>query len=209
MGQKETAKVLHASTGGVFCPASLFLTAAVTFLLVATVQAVGVGVAVPSQRDAVAVFALELVAVALHLAAVLCGTTKDCARECQQGATVRRSGKKAGALPHPIRRRSRGLHHTSSGRQCNGHWCRRTRSPNTGEALGGTQGESGRRSQRGRKHGGGGGSRNEARRGVKEEKRKQGAEQTASPRIKKIHRYVRSQESLRGGNGRRWESGRS
>lgn len=93
-GQKETAKVLHASTGGIFCPASLFLTAAVAFLLVAAVQAVGVGVAVPSQRDAVAVFALELVAVALHLAAVLCGTTKDCVRERQQGATVRRSGKK-------------------------------------------------------------------------------------------------------------------
>lgn len=47
------------------------LTPTVTFLLVAAVQTVGVGVTVPSERDAVAVFALVLVAVALHLAAVL------------------------------------------------------------------------------------------------------------------------------------------
>lgn len=48
------------------------LTPTVTFLLVAAVQTVGVGVTVPSERDAVAVFALVLVAVALHIAAVLC-----------------------------------------------------------------------------------------------------------------------------------------
>lgn len=47
------------------------LTPTVTFLLVAAVQTVGVGVTVPPERDAVAVFALVLVAVALHITAVL------------------------------------------------------------------------------------------------------------------------------------------
>lgn len=49
----------------------LSLTPTVTFLLIAAVQTVGVGVTVPSERDAVAVFALVLVAVALHITAVL------------------------------------------------------------------------------------------------------------------------------------------
>lgn len=46
-------------------------TATVTFLLVAAVQTVGVGVATPANRDAVAVFALILVVVALDVTAVL------------------------------------------------------------------------------------------------------------------------------------------
>lgn len=46
-------------------------TATVTFLLVAAVQTVGVSVAAPANGDAVAVFALILVIVALDIAAVL------------------------------------------------------------------------------------------------------------------------------------------
>lgn len=46
-------------------------TATVTFLLVAAIQAIGVGITAPSDGDAVAIFALILVAVALDIAAVL------------------------------------------------------------------------------------------------------------------------------------------
>ena len=49
----------------------VFITATVTLLLVAAVHAVGIRVAAPADRDAVAVFALELIIVTLHITAVL------------------------------------------------------------------------------------------------------------------------------------------
>lgn len=54
------------------------LTPTVTFLLIAAVQTVGVGITVPSERDAVAVFALVLIAVALHITAILCEHPELC-----------------------------------------------------------------------------------------------------------------------------------
>lgn len=54
------------------------LTPTVTFLLVAAVQTVDVGVTVPSEGDAVAVFALVLVTVTLYITAVLCEQRKLC-----------------------------------------------------------------------------------------------------------------------------------
>lgn len=49
----------------------VFITTSVAFLLVAAVHAVCIGVTAPAEGDAVAVLALELIAVTLHIAAVL------------------------------------------------------------------------------------------------------------------------------------------
>lgn len=50
---------------------SVFLTTAVAFLLITPIQTVGVSIAAPTDRDAVAVFALELIAVTLHITTIL------------------------------------------------------------------------------------------------------------------------------------------
>lgn len=49
----------------------MFLTTTVTFLLIAAIQAVHIGVTAPADGDAMAVFALELIAVTLHITAIL------------------------------------------------------------------------------------------------------------------------------------------
>lgn len=48
-----------------------FLTATVALLLVAAIHTVGVKIAAPADGDAVAVFALELIAIAPHVTAIL------------------------------------------------------------------------------------------------------------------------------------------
>lgn len=49
----------------------MFLTTAVTFLLITAIHAVSVGIAAPTDGDAVAIFALELITVTLHITAIL------------------------------------------------------------------------------------------------------------------------------------------
>lgn len=49
----------------------MFLTATVTFHLIAAIQTVNISIAAPADGDAMAVFALKLITVALHVAAVL------------------------------------------------------------------------------------------------------------------------------------------
>ena len=48
-----------------------FLTTTVTFLLIAAVHTVSVRITAPADGDAMTVFALELIAVALHITAIL------------------------------------------------------------------------------------------------------------------------------------------
>lgn len=49
----------------------VFLTTAVAFLLITAIQTVGVSIAAPTDGDAVAIFALELIAVTLHITTIL------------------------------------------------------------------------------------------------------------------------------------------
>lgn len=118
----------------------MFLTTTVTFLLVAAIHTVGVGVTAPADGDAMAIFALELIAVALQITAILDQSTKNPSVsapgvsnfkvECQISKGSSR------AVPRLNHRHSRGPRRTSSARQCNGRLCRRTRSLSTDEALG-------------------------------------------------------------------------
>lgn len=48
-----------------------FPTTAVTFLLIAAIHAVGIGITAPANRDAMTIFALELVTVAFYVTAIL------------------------------------------------------------------------------------------------------------------------------------------
>lgn len=48
-----------------------FLTTTVTFLLITAIHTVGVSITAPADGDAMAIFALELIAIALHITAVL------------------------------------------------------------------------------------------------------------------------------------------
>lgn len=49
----------------------VFLTTTVTFLLVAAIHTVGVSITAPADGDAMAIFALELITVALHITIIL------------------------------------------------------------------------------------------------------------------------------------------
>lgn len=50
---------------------SVFLTTTVTFLLITAIQTVNISIAAPADGDAMAVFALELITVTLHITAIL------------------------------------------------------------------------------------------------------------------------------------------
>lgn len=50
---------------------SVFLTSSVTFLLIAAIQTVNISIAAPADGYAMAVFALELITVTLHITAIL------------------------------------------------------------------------------------------------------------------------------------------
>lgn len=69
----------------------VFLTAAVALLFVAAIHTVGVKITAPADGDAVAVFALELVAVAPHVTAIL-----DHRKEIELVSAPAVSGVKAG-----------------------------------------------------------------------------------------------------------------
>jgi len=116
----------------------VFLTATVTFLLITAIQTVDISIAAPANGDAMAVFTLELITVTLHITAILDQTKRIFSLvplACQiLRQNVNQNGN-GGAIPHLNRQRSHGPHRTSSARQCSGHLCRKTRSPNTGEAL--------------------------------------------------------------------------
>ncbi len=116
----------------------VFLTTAVTFLFITAIRTVRISVTAPADGDAMAVFALELITVTLHITAIL-----DQDKEffslvplvCQiSKQNVNQEGN-AWAIPRLNRQRSRGPHRTSNAQQCNGHLCRQTHSPNTDEAL--------------------------------------------------------------------------
>lgn len=152
------------------------LTATVTFLLVTAVQTVSVSITVPSERDAVAVFALVLVAVALHVTAVL----RERRELCISATGDRRSGNKMRDTSSDPSAQSWSPSHFqrpamqrpfAQANSLSEHW------RGTGD-RGGTVKETESRANRARW-----GRREEARRGVNGEKRKQGAERTASPRI--------------------------
>lgn len=49
----------------------MFLTTAVTFLLITAIQAVNISITTPADGDAMAIFALELITVTLHITVIL------------------------------------------------------------------------------------------------------------------------------------------
>lgn len=49
----------------------VFLTTTVTFLLITAIHAVSISITAPADGDAMAIFALELITVTLHITAIL------------------------------------------------------------------------------------------------------------------------------------------
>lgn len=140
MGKEELIRhnLLNTSTSSsITC--FVFLTAAVTFLLIAAIHAVSISVTAPADGDAMAIFALELIAVTLHITAILDQEQRIIFISApwyvrfQSGMLIREEI--GWSIPRPNHQHNRGLRHTSSARQCNGHLCRQTRSLNTDEAL--------------------------------------------------------------------------
>ncbi len=134
---RSAAKCIHifSMTHLVMC---VSLTTTVTFLFIAAIHTVSISITAPADGDAMAIFALELITVALHITAIL-----DQSKEFLllapwyvifQSTVLNQEGSGL-VIPHLNHQHNRGPRRTSSARRCNGRLCKQTRSLNTDEAL--------------------------------------------------------------------------